>query len=114
MNFVDTFLTPVSTKTAKSDVERRTLAVGARGARRPIAMVRRLGMAMAIWEFMEDLLEAAMTDEELEIVGRQLGPEPGGNFSGAWADTRCRATATLETLRPAALTSAAPPWGGRA
>ncbi len=112
--FVITVLIPVSAKAMRRVVERTTLAVGARGARRPIAMVRRLGMAMAIWEGMEDLLEEATTDAELVIVEWQPPPKPGRNFSGVWADTRRKTTTTLETPRPAALTSAAPLWGGRA
>ncbi len=114
MEFVITVLIPVSAKATQRAVERITLAVGARGARRPFAMVRRLGMAMAIVEDVKDLLGEATTDAELVIVQGQPPPKPGRNFSGDWTDTRRRTTTTLETPRPAALTSAAPLWGGRA
>ncbi len=114
MEFVITVLIPVSAKAMRRVVERTTLAVGARGARRPIAMVRRLGMAMAIGEGTKDLFEEAMTDAELVIVEGQPPPRPGRSFFRVWADMRRRVTTTLETPRPAALTSTAPLWGGRA
>ncbi len=99
MNIDDTFLFPEVRQTAKSDVEGGTLAVDARGASRPIAMFRRLGMAMAIVEGTEDLLGAAALDEGLEIVARLRGPVLGRNFSGVWADTRPKATTTPSARR---------------
>ncbi len=81
MYFHDALLIPTLQLMTKGDAKRSILAVDARGAPRPIAMVRRLGMAMALWAATEDVLGEAARVKGLAIVGVRLNPEPGGNSS---------------------------------